>query len=418
MPDAPRIVFLAGDFEPDRDGVADYTRRLAAALDGHGWEPLVAAAARPQGAPADVPIAPIIEGWSPGAVVRLGARLRRLGAAIVHVQAAPTTFGRRGVLRWLPLALRPGGWRGPVVVTLHEHTPPTAATPRLLRAAFDRGLWDPDLGILLPLADAIVVTSERERASLAVSHALAPRVRLIPLPPNLEPLPEPAPAVRAALRHGLGFPPDAAVVAFFGFVHPVKRLPDLLVAVAQVRSRHPRLRLLVVGGWDPLSLTPAEASAQRAGVEALIEQLGLGDAVRFTGHVSGDRASALLSIADLAAVSMAYGVGPKSGSLIALLAHGLPTIAPLPPDGVPDMGRKAGIVSVPPRDPTALAGAIERLLDDPVLRRRLAAAARRFGRNRSWAATAAAHETLYASLVGPGRVSRATEDTGVRRAAR
>jgi glycosyltransferase involved in cell wall biosynthesis len=270
--------------------------------------------------------------------------------------------------------------------------------------------------LLLPAADAIVVTGAPEREALRRSPAFASRTRLIPLSPTLEPHAPPSAERNASLRAELGFPREAVVVAFFGFIHPVKRLADLLTAVATVRPRHPELRLLVVGGWDPLSLTAAEVAAQRMALEGLVDQLQLGDAVRFAGHVAPDRASALLSSADLAALPLSYGVGPKSGSLLALLAHGLPTIATAPRDADQRSTEDVPIVSVPPRDPAALAGAIKRLVEDPALRGRLAAAARRFGRSRSWAATAAAHEMLYASLVGPGRISRATEDAGVGRA--
>ena len=61
----------------------------------------------------------------------------------------------------------------------------------------------------------------------------------------------------------LGIPADAEVVAFFGFVHPVKGLRYLIEAVARLRRRHPRLHLLVLGGFTSLALPAREADAFR-----------------------------------------------------------------------------------------------------------------------------------------------------------
>jgi len=52
------------------------------------------------------------------------------------------------------------------------------------------------------------------------------------------------------------------------------------------------------------------------------------------------------------------------------------------------------------RNAAAIADAVERLAADPDLRRRLAAAGRRYAARHSWPRVAAAHRDLYAKLVG------------------
>ena len=58
-------------------------------------------------------------------------------------------------------------------------------------------------------------------------------------------------------------PEDAELVVFFGFVHPVKGLRYLVDAVARLAGEHPRLHLLVLGGFTSLALPEDEAAAFR-----------------------------------------------------------------------------------------------------------------------------------------------------------
>lgn len=83
------------------------------------------------------------------------------------------------------------------------------------------------------------------------------------------------------------------------------------------------------------------------------------------------------------------------------MAHGRPVVA-TPVGGLRDLvvDGETGVV-VPPRDPAALRAALQRLLGDPELRRRLGAAARRRAEERfSWAAATDATLAAYAEAAG------------------
>ena len=83
------------------------------------------------------------------------------------------------------------------------------------------------------------------------------------------------------------------------------------------------------------------------------------------------------------------------------MAHGRPVVA-TGVGGLRDLvvDEETGLV-VPPRDPQALRAALERLLADPELRRRLGAAGRERARGHfSWEAAAAAALCLYGELAG------------------
>ena len=75
-------------------------------------------------------------------------------------------------------------------------------------------------------------------------------------------------------RVGLDAPAGSVVVGIAARLHPVKDYPTLLRAFAKAHADHPQLRLLIAGdGQD------------RAALEALRDELGLGGAVCFAGWI-------------------------------------------------------------------------------------------------------------------------------------
>lgn len=81
-----------------------------------------------------------------------------------------------------------------------------------------------------------------------------------------------APVDRAAVRAGLGLPPDAFVIGHVGRFHPQKNHPFLVEVAAGVFERLPRARLLLVGG-----------GALRPETERRVAAAGLGNRVIFAG---------------------------------------------------------------------------------------------------------------------------------------
>jgi glycosyltransferase involved in cell wall biosynthesis len=136
-----------------------------------------------------------------------------------------------------------------------------------------------------------------------------------------------------------------------------KGLDVLLRAVASLRD--PRLCVLLAGDGP-------EAAALRA----LAAELQLGSAVQFLGRRND--AGDLLAACDLFVLpSRAEGLGVAA---LEALGAARPVIASKV-GGLADLiqHERSGL-HVPPDDPAALAAAIARLRDDPLLRERLAAA--------------------------------------------
>jgi glycosyltransferase involved in cell wall biosynthesis len=316
---------------------------------------------------------------------------------VVHLQFAPSAFGFSG---WPGAALADLLATRPLVTTVHEYgwwSWAPRVPQRLWRPLERARLLDRETGRLVPRSAAVVTTNaEHERAL----HERFPDVGVhrLPIPPNVTVVPG---TDRAATRARWSVPDDAEVVAFFGFVHPVKGVRYLVDALARLADEHPRLHLLVLGGFTSLALPADEAAAFRAELTGHVAAAGVADRVTITGHLPAAEVSAALAAADLAAFPFTAGATTKSGALLAALDHGLPTIVTRRPDQGPDAELVDGrtvVVAPAVRDADVLVTALRRLLDDPVLAKTVGAAGRELLDGRDWDTLAARHRDIYAEV--------------------
>ncbi len=129
-------------------------------------------------------------------------------------------------------------------------------------------------------------------------------------------------------------------------------------------------------------LSIAGSGAAQASLEALVGELGIRDAVVFTGRLENERMAALYSQADL--VLNPSLVDNMPISILEALASGVPVVS-TDVGGIPDLvthGRTAVLVS--PRDPEAMARAALDLLSDPDHRAALVRAGLEHVRDFTW----------------------------------
>lgn len=197
-------------------------------------------------------------------------------------------------------------------------------------------------------------------------------------------LPDPA-----AVRESLEIPAGVPVIGTVGRLAEVKRQDILIRATQSLRRRHPGVRLVVVGDGP-----------ERAGLEALAGDLGLAEVVRFAGYQS--RPEAYLRAMDVFSLTSRSEGFPvslleawRAGAAVAVAAvGGIPAVVADGADGL----------LFPPGDPHAAAAAIGRLLDDPGLRGRLAAAGRaKLAADYSLGRMAAEYERRYRNLIAARR---------------
>ncbi|WP_330176059.1 glycosyltransferase family 4 protein [Streptomyces sp. NBC_01498] len=176
---------------------------------------------------------------------------------------------------------------------------------------------------------------------------------------------------------------------------PLKGLVHLVEALAKVRTSRPDAHLVVVG-----------RRAEDGPVHRAIERHGLGDAVRFVKGISDAELVDLVRGAQIACVPSLY----EGFSLPAAeaMATGTPLVATTG-GAIPEVAGPDGetCLAVPPGDADALAGALNRLLDDRELRERLGAAGRERVLSRfTWARAAEGTAELYRAAVAARAAAR------------
>ena len=404
-----RIALIAGSYQPDRCGVAHYTARLRDALSARGGDSLVLTD-RTVGQGNAPSVRSVVDGWRMRDLPSLVAAVRASGVDLLHVQHAAGTYGFRRAIFLLPPLLRAAGWHRPIVTTAHEYGWWEWTLPGVLNRAAEwakrwgqaRGWWDREDGFLLTGSDAVVTTHhDAEGVIRRRLPMLDGRVHRIPIGANVEPSHMDRDQARAGLRQRFGWPADARVIAFFGFLHPVKGLETLLEAFQHVTAAHAAARLLLVGGAESLALRGDAAVRYEHELRERVRGLGLRGLVGFTGWLPADAASRHLAGADLGVLPFNHGVTLKSGSLLTLLAHGVPVVASTPQGET--LADQAGVHAVPPRNPDRLAAAIEEMLADPGALERQGGQGRAFAQQFAWPEIAARHVDLYRSLVGVSR---------------
>ena len=180
------------------------------------------------------------------------------------------------------------------------------------------------------------------------------------------------------------------LVLFLGRLEAEKGIYDLLEAVAAVRANVPDLRLVCAGEGD------------RIGVARYAERLGIADAVKFTGWVGPSGKRALLEHAAVFALPSYKEALPAS--LIEAMGSGIPVIAS-PVGGIPEVvvdGATGFLVGA--GDTQSLRRALERLLADRALARRVGEAARqavfsKFDAHRAIGVVEDLYEALGVSII-------------------
>ncbi len=249
------------------------------------------------------------------------------------------------------------------------------------RARLTRAVLQPLLRALLRRRSSTVLVQNPDDKAMMQSLGIpAARIELIPGSgvdtDALVPLPEPAPPV---------------AVGFVGRLLDDKGIRVLVAAHRLLRQRGVHLTLVIAGDPDPAN--PGSIPQREA--EAWNAEPG----IAWLGHV-GDIAS-VWRRAHIAVLPTRGEGLPKS--LLEAAACGRPMIA-TDVRGCREVA-VAGETAllVPPDDPAALADAIEKLANDPDLRARFGAAARRLAVERfSASKIGAATVALYDRLLGRG----------------
>jgi len=213
-------------------------------------------------------------------------------------------------------------------------------------------------------ADAVLTTSEYCRSAIRRHYGVvSSQIRLVPEGIDL--------ARWRALAAQVPHQSDGATILCVARQYPRKHVTDLLRALPAVRRALPRARAVIAGDGP-----------EHAKLRALATELGLNDAVMFTGALADAELALLYRQADifcLPSVQEGFGI-----VFLEAMACGLPVVATLAaaiPEVVPD--RRAGLL-VPPGDVAALAHALIELLARPSRRAEYGAFGRAYVERFDW----------------------------------
>src|SRR5437867_5817808 len=297
--------------------------------------------------------------------------MRRVRPHIVHTHTSKAGFSGR-LAAWLAGV--------PVVVhTFHGHVFHGYFGPVLTNTFIFLERY------LARLSDAIITISERLKEDL-LERKIAPaeKIQILELGLDLESFV----AVRGrtfALRSEMRLDAETPLVGIVGRLVPIKDHRTFLEAAALACKAHPTMRFAIVGDGE-----------LRPQLEALTEELGLGNRVYFAGWRK-DLASVYADL-DLVVISSRNEGTPVS--LIEGAAAGKPVVATRV-GGIPDLleDGKNGLL-VPSAQPQALCDAMLKVLGTPGLAAALASEGkeqirRRFGIHR----LISDMESLYCSLL-------------------
>jgi glycosyltransferase involved in cell wall biosynthesis len=176
-------------------------------------------------------------------------------------------------------------------------------------------------------------------------------------------------------------------VSYVGKLVPRKGVDTLIEAMGLLARRPQGAPLLVAAGVGEM----------RPALERRAAELGVADQVRFVGKVAHDEVGWWMAAGDLFVLpSLSEGLPTV---VCEAMNCGRPVVATAV-DGTPEIVRdgQTGLL-VPPGDPSALADALARVLDDAALARRMGEEALRVGREHyTWEANARRMTEIYEAL--------------------
>lgn len=343
-----RIVFLTGIWPPDVGGPAthgpDFSRFLTER--GHRVVVVTMGDGEPSVRPCEVVVVPRSSPFPVRYTRVAGAAAKRaFRADIVYATATYAAAGVASLVSRTPLAIKlvsdPAYERatryGLFDGTLEDFQHPGAGRVELLKRLRTRALRR---------ARAIVVPSAY-LAEIAIAWGIDRR--------RVTVLPNPAPP--AVDVRGSVLEPGT-----FVFVGRLTRQKALEIAVGAV-ARVPAARLIVIGDGP-----------DRTRLEDVVRSSGSESRITFLGARPRDEALAVVAGADAALLTSAWENFPHSA--VEALSVGVPVVSTAV-GGVPEIVRdgKNGLL-VPPGSVDAVVAALTRMLEEPGLRKRLAAAAR------------------------------------------
>lgn len=381
-----KICFVSGTFPPVRCGIGDYTARLVETLtlqlqnQETDIELEVLTTNQTQVKSENFKLLPIMEHWNWKNLWKALKLLEQEQPTIVHFQYPTALYTRHLAITVMPWLLNLTKIRKATrFLTIHEYA--TFRAPGKIR------IW------LMALPCRTIITVSDDTAyRLRFLKTLGKRIKVIPIGSNISsdtPLEYQQNKEKWRQQHGLAT--QKPVIAYFGYISHTKGLETLIKAFAQLKM-------------DTQLLLIAERKAQDSNyasyfetIDNLIKENHLEDKVFWTGFATEAEVAAYLQSSIVAVLPFDDGASLRRTSLIAALTNGVPTISTQPASATEAQGLKDGenIKLVSPQNPSALAQAIEDVINNPLEGVAMGQKGREFSAQFNWGDIANRHLALY-----------------------
>lgn len=394
-----RIGLVTGEYPPMQGGVGDFTHELERTLVEIGHQVHVITGkprTHDQGPQAPDPGAPrsnvhrVVDEWRWGCWRQVLTLARELELETLNVQYQAAAYDMHPAINFIGSIIYRGKRSGSIIPQEapfrrgHQERPPVVVTFHDLKVPYLFPKAGPlrwqMVRMLARRADGVIVTNYEDYLRLEGEVSSA-RLSLIPIGSNIPPVPPPD-YDRGVERALWGVEPGDVLLGYFGFLNESKGGEELMRALAILVDRGVPAHLLMIGGRVGSSDVTNRTYADR--VEGLIAELGLTDRVHWTGYTYPEAVSAGLLATDVCVLPYRDGVSFRRGTLHACLAHGRAVVTTRPAVPLPDVQEGENMLLVKPRDPQAVAEAVTRLVEDPVLRNRLEGGATALSSQFAW----------------------------------
>ncbi len=420
-----RIGLVTGEYPPMQGGVGDFTRELALALAALGHEPHVITNCEYyrlqitdcKSRDSNPIIHRVVKNWGWRCWAAIRAVAREVGLDVLNVQYQAAAYKMRPAINLLPAARR---WLGlpPIVTTFHD-----LQAPYLFPKAGPLRKWV--IQELARRSDGVIVTNHEDEqwisnfpdlpsslsrdrreweagkfqtpalATSASAGASVSDLRRIPIGSNIAPV-LPASYQRDKWRARWGTGPGDVLIAYFGFLHPLKGGQVLVRALAHLANAGRPVRVLFIGGKTGSSDASTNA-AYATRVEALARELGVNERLIFTGYLTPPEVTAAFYASDVTALPYLEGASLRHGTLMAALAHGRAIVTTQSSVPSPELRDGENVLLTLPGDDVALANALARVIGQPALRAQLERGAAELGQQFTWDKIAAQTVGAYES---------------------
>lgn len=388
-----KILVISATFPPMRSGGADYALRLCQELADAGQEVQVVTS-RIENVARDsrLQIYPVMNDWSWRELPELLRIARRFRPDVLNLHFVGSIYNHHPMITLALSVIKRILPR--VRVVTHIEYPAGIAygkasrATRVVRKAVVRWLGAQgityEFGTILNDSDCLIVLSDVHRMMLG-EHLIGvdEKCVLIPPPPIMRMCVETNGAARRRGREMLGVAANDFLVAYFGYLYPGKGIETLLESFKQVAQCADHMRLVLVGGSNEVLLREVNRPDYVAELKQLSAQLGIADKVIWTGYypTDSDHASVYLRSADTCVLPFDWGVYLNNSSFAAAAAHGLPVVTTKAEIIETPLIDGKNIILCPPKEPQAIAAAINSLASEPELRQRLSRGAHELARD-------------------------------------